>query len=92
MKRSQHFIDLVFGWRDSESGYGAGRWISPELKSFFDGWNGKESLASDVLSKISTTMSVTERDDLAEKLMVFVASLDEISDEIRQQVREATCR
>lgn len=40
MKRAETFFNLVFGWRDSESGYGAGYHISPEVRAFFMGWMG----------------------------------------------------
>jgi hypothetical protein len=90
MNRYSSFINLVFGWRDAESGYGAGRFISPDLKAFFSGWLGVMTPAYQDLQTAKQEFMKEEYKGARERLHCLADRLEELAKEIRDEYPKST--
>lgn len=98
MERLSVFFNLVFGWRDSESGFGAGYDISPEIKAFFQGWLGNDCpkffpneydvTCSSSPNEYTPKKQIAESTDKVKKLSAFADKLEELATEIRTHIGE----
>lgn len=89
MKRHIAFIELVFGWRDCDSGNGAARPISAELRSFFEGWMGEVAPTPLSMQNLSSYHEL-EKEASKAQLSAFANRLEDLAALIRQEVEEKT--